>query len=150
MNIKHFLLAAALFATAACSKDEPGTVAVPQKADYAGTLTVTYQGTEYASPGITVKLEPSEDGKQATMTLCKVKFVPQMPVTLDVTVPGIVLNTSSSGTTLTCEKVVPLAMGGEVERYTVTGLKGNLKDDKLSFSLNFGNFPTRFEGTKER
>ncbi len=144
MKFKHFLFAAALFATISCSKEE--TIETPVKADYSGTLTVSFQGNDFTNEGIAVTFEPSEDGNTAALLLHKVKFVPQMPVTIDVTVPDVTLRTTASGTTLYCERVVPLAMGGEIERYTVTNLTGNLSDGKLTFSLNFGDFPASYKG----
>ena len=44
--------------------------------------------------------------------------------------------------------VVPLALNGPVERYMVTGLAGSIKGDEIEFSLNFGDFPTKYRGTK--
>lgn len=40
---------------------------------------------------IEVNFTPSEDGTTATVTIYKIRFVPQMPVTIDVTIPDIKL-----------------------------------------------------------
>ena len=41
-------------------------------------------------------------------------------------------------------------MGGPVARYNVKNFQGSLKGDELSFSLNFGDYPTSFKGTAEQ
>ena len=76
--------------------------------------------------GIRVDFTPSEDGKTATLTMYKIKFVPQMPVTIDVTIPDVALTVSGNTVTLACDGVDPLAMGGPVSRYHVKNLTGTL------------------------
>ena len=78
----------------------------------------------------------------------QIRFVPQMPVIIDITIPGIALNSTDDKIALKCDSVIPQAMGGEVPRYKVTGLKGEIVDDELWFSLNFGSFPTSFRGAR--
>ena len=71
-----------------------------------------------------------------------------MPVRIDVAIPDIQLQEGSDGVfTFSCTNVIPLALGGEYPRYTVTDLKGNVSEQHLSFSLNFGDYPTSFTGT---
>lgn len=131
-----------------CNKlpdEEPVT---PQMADYLGTVTVRYQESDFDNENIEVNFAPDEDGKTASITLYKIRFVPQMPVTIDVTIPNVSLSTSGSVISLSCDNVIPLAMGGEYPRYTVKDLSGELKDGELSFSLLFGDYPTSFRGVK--
>lgn len=71
-----------------------------------------------------------------------------MPVTIDVTIPSIEVSATKDGATLSCASVVPLAMGGEYPRYTVTDFTGSIKGDDMQFSLNFGDYPTVFKGKK--
>ena len=52
------------------------------------------------------------------------------------------------GYSFSCDNVVPLALGGEYPKYTVTALSGTLEGGNLSFGLNFGAYPTRFNGTR--
>ena len=68
-----------------------------------------------------------------------------MPVSLDVSVPGIVVKKTAKGAILTCDSIVPLAMGGEFPNYTVKGFEGEIIDDDLTFSLNFGSTPTSYQ-----
>lgn len=143
-----FLLAALSLFAAGCGKEETETAVTPQQADFTGTVTVTYQEKDYDNPGIRVDFTPSEDGKTATLTMYKIKFVPQMPVTIDVTIPDVALSVSGNTVTLSCDGVDPLAMGGPVSRYHVKNLTGTLTGETLQFSLLFGDYPTRFSGTK--
>ncbi|MBQ7459324.1 MAG: TonB-dependent receptor plug domain-containing protein [Bacteroidales bacterium] len=78
------------------------------------------------------------------------RFIPTMPVTIDVTIPNVNLSVAQDAIILQCDNVVPLAMGGEYPRYTVTALSGSLKGDELEFSLNFGDYPTSFQGVQTK
>ena len=73
-----------------------------------------------------------------------------MPVTIDVTIPGIALQSSAEKVILSCERVIPLAMGGEYPRYTVTDFQGEIIGKELTFSLNFGDYPTSFRGQRDK
>ena len=147
--MKKLLVILAALSLFACSKVEP-ELPVPEKADYKGTVTVIYQDSPFENEDIEVNFTPSEDGKTAEIVIYKIRFVPQMPVTIDVTIPGVSLAATSEGINIECDSVIPLAMGGEYPRYTVTDLKGiQKKDGTLEFSLNFGDYPTSFKGTKQ-
>lgn len=141
------LLTAVLLLTNGCRTPE-AEIQKPAEADYVGTLEVEYEGVINATQDIRVHFQPSENGTTATLTLYKVKFVPQMPVTIDVTVPGVTLTSEAGEIRFSGENIISEAMGGPVERYRVTGLTGTQKDETLRFSLKFGGFPTAFTGTK--
>lgn len=149
MKKNSILLALAAWAVLACNKPEPEKLPVPETADFKGTVTVVYKETPFDNEDIEVNFTPSEDGKTASVTIYKIRFVPQMPVTIDVTIPNIDLTVTKDAILLSCDEVIPLAMGGEYPRYTVTGLTGTQKDDALEFSLHFGDYPTSFKGTRQ-
>ena len=99
------------------------------------------------------------DKTQGTLSLIfeKVKFVPQMPVSLDITVPGVAFKiVSKNKAEISGNGIVPLTGGKEYEMYSVTGLTGEIvddndssrSDDSISFSLKFGNFPTSYSGVE--
>ena len=149
MKIRHLLPAfVAVILLAACGKTDSKEEIIPQTADYTGTVTVLDQGSPFDNENIEVNFTPSEDGTTASITIYKIRFVPQMPVTIDVTIPNVRLNVTEDAILLQCDRAVPLAMGGEYPRYTVTALSGSLKGDALEFSLNFGDYPTSFRGVK--
>ena len=144
--MKKNLFALLALSLIACTKVEPEKLPEPEAADYTGTVTVMFQGEPFDNEGINVNFTPSEDGKTAEITIYKIRFVSQMPVTIDVTIPKINLQSTSEGIILSCEEVIPLAMGGEYPRYKVTELKGKVAGKELKFSLNFGDYPTSFKG----
>ena len=129
-----------------CGKAEPETPIVPEKSDYKGTVTVMYKGEPFDNENIQVNFTPSEDGKTASIVIYQIRFVPQMPVTIDVTIPNVAVQSTTEKILLSCERTIPLAMGGEYPRYTVTDLKGEIVGQEMSFSLNFGDSPTSFQG----
>ena len=129
-----------------CGKETPEKPLVPEESDYVGTVTVIYQEAPFDNENISVNFTPSEDGQAASITLRQIRFVPQMPVTIDVTIPDISLQSTTGKIILSCERTIPLAMGGEYPRYTVTGLQGEIVGKELAFSLRFGDYPTSFKG----
>ena len=129
-----------------CGKAEPETPIVPEMSDYKGTVTVMYKGEPFDNENIQVNFTPSEDGKTASIVIYQIRFVPQMPVTIDVTIPNVAVQSTTEKILLSCERTIPLAMGGEYPRYTVTDLKGKIVGKEMSFSLNFGDSPTSFQG----
>ena len=148
MKLNRMILAFAALALLACNKEEKNETPVAEAGDYKGVVTVEASSGTFDNEDIEVNFTPSEDGATASITINKIRFVPQMPVTIDVTIPNVGLTSTKNGFQLACDNVIPLAMGGEYERYTVTNLTGTLKDDELAFSLNFGSTPTSFMGTK--
>lgn len=150
MKNKHLLTALVAMSMIACGKETTETPLVPEEADYVGTVTVIYNEAPFDNEGIRVNFTPAEDGLTASITLHQIRFVPQMPVTIDVTIPDIALQKSEDKITLSCERCIPLAMGGEYPKYTVTDLRGEIVGEELAFSLNFGDYPTSFKGRIER
>jgi hypothetical protein len=145
-----YLLAALLgLFLVSCEKETPATPLIPEESDYVGTVTVIYQDAPFDNENIRVNFTPSEDVHTASITLHQIRFVPQMPVTIDVTIPGINLQSTTEKVILTCERSIPWAMGGEYPRYTVTGLQGEIVGKELTFSLHFGDYPTSFKGQRE-
>ena len=148
MKINHSVLALATLLILSCGKEMPETPVEPVESDYTGTVTVVYQDAPFDNENIRVNFTPAEDGRSASLTIHQIRFVPQMPVTIDVTVPDILLTSSPQKIQLSCERTIPLAMGGEYPRYTVTDLQGEIVGDELSFSLHFGDYPTSFKGRR--
>lgn len=148
--MKHRLFASLFILLAvACGKKELDEPVVPVPADYVGTVSVDYNDTTFDNENISVSFDPAADGTTASLLIHQIKFVPQMPVTIDVTIPSITLQTSGRKILLSCGSVAPLALGGEMPRYQVTEFTGEVEDGRLTFSLNFGDYPTRFTGTKQ-
>ncbi len=144
--LKAFLFAAVLVVAAACSKNEPvKIIETPTETVYSGTMTVVADGKDNVSENVNVNVGFKDDGT-ATIIFNKVKFVPQMPVSLDVTVPGVKCETRENEIILSGNDIVPLAMGMPYERYKVTSLNGKIIAGKLTVSLNFGGYATSYAG----
>jgi len=144
-KILFFLVCAALLAS--CKQPQPEVPLQPEPGTYLGKVSVEYEGSSFDTDGIYVQFSPAEDGKTASIEIRKIKFVPKMPVTIDVTIPDVVLAVGEDQIFLSCDNVIPLAMGGEYPRYKVSGLTGTVKGDELKFSLKFGDSPTAYTGT---
>ena len=112
-------------------------------------MTVEYLGEAFDNENISVKFTPSESGTTADITIYQIKFVPQMPVTIDVTIPSVTVSAASGTISFSGDNIVPWALGGEMPRYLVTGLSGRIEGKEISFSLSFGDYPTRFSGREQ-
>lgn len=144
--LNAFLIAAVSVVAAACSKNEPvKIIETPAETVYSGTLTVVAAGKDNVSENVKVNVNLQEDGT-ATIIFNKVKFVPQMPVSLDVTVPGVKCEIRKNEIILSGNDIVPLAMGMPYAKYKVTSLSGKIIAGKLTVSLNFGEFATSYVG----
>ena len=109
--LNAFLIAAALTVAAACSKNEPvKIIETPTETVYSGTMTVVADGKDNVSENVNVNVSLQDDGA-ATIIFNKVKFVPQMPVSLDVTVPGVKCECRENEIILSGNDIVPTAMG---------------------------------------
>ncbi|MBO7049945.1 MAG: hypothetical protein J6W42_04950 [Bacteroidaceae bacterium] len=139
-------IAAVLAGCDKLEKENEEPVSVLKSTDYSGTLTVNASSGAFDTDSIKVSFNATERADSASIILYKVKFSPRMPVSLDVTIPGIVVKKTEKGAILSCDSIVPLAMGGEYPNYTVKGFQGEIMDDLLTFSLNFGSTPTSYQG----
>lgn len=144
--LNAFLIAAVSVVAAACSKNEPvKIIETPAETVYSGTMTVVADGKDNVSENVNVNVSLQDDGT-ATIIFNKVKFVPQMPVSLDVTVPGVKCEIRKNEIILSGNDIVPLAMGMSYAKYKVTSLSGKIIAGKLTVSLNFGEFATSYVG----
>lgn len=144
--LNAFLIAVVSVVAAACSKNEPvKIIETPAETVYSGTMTVVAGGKDNVSDNVNVNVNLQDDGT-ATIIFNKVKFVPQMPVSLDVTVPGVKCECRENEIILSGNDIVPLAMGMPYAKYKVTSLSGKITAGKLTVSLNFGEFATSYVG----
>ena len=94
-----FAFMAAMFVSAttiSCTKDDDDKDNdVVEAETFSGKLTVTFKGSDFTTDNTIVRVSDvvfsNSDKTQGTLSLIfeKVKFVPQMPVSLDITVPGV-------------------------------------------------------------
>lgn len=120
---------------------------------YSGIMNVVYEGEDFEQDGIEVQLGFNADSTMMDMKLVKVKFVPAMPVRIDVTVMEIpVIKEGGGEFSFYGDGIVPWAMGGPYDTYRVDSLEGKLNRGKLEFSMLFYNtkkqegYPTSYSG----
>lgn len=147
-KIIAMLFAAVMFT--ACNNDEGRDDQLDGTAVFTGSLTVTYQGNDIVTDNVRVEVDFDDDGKNADICFYGVKFVPQMPVSIDVEIPDVPYVMSGDDKyTFNADGIVPVSGEAEVPfpQYTVNGLKGVLGNANLELSLSFGDFPTKYSGT---
>lgn len=115
---------------------------------YVGTMTVDQNdGTFYTQQDVEVDYE-IKNGK-LNFVMYKVKFANGMPLKLDMVVEGVdYFHTAVGGYTLSGDGIIPYAMGGPFEKFTITKLTGEI--DPRSFTLEFmcGEYPVTYSGAK--
>ena len=142
-RILAFLLA--LTALAACSKEPQPVATTDTSGQYRGTVSVDYEDTVYDNENILVSLKEEEGG--LTLMIYDIKFVPQMPLTVTVTIKGIPFYRYGDRLEFSGDNIVPYSGILPFKSRTVYGLEGVARDKELTFSLRFGDSPTRFHGS---
>lgn len=143
--------------TAACllsACEKAPTVITDDSPEYTGKMVVVYEGENFEQTGIKVLGEFNEYKTSVDIKLQKVKFVPAMPVRIDVTIMDIPIVSSGEGTwTFEGNDITPWAMGGPYETYRVDDLHGTITENSIEFSLGFyntkkqENYPTTYSGS---
>ena len=154
--MKQFKFLAALLIAgatlAACDKDDKNDEPTPAEttsSSFKGTLIVDQNdGTNYTQENVVVDYAITDTAGFA-LTFYQVSFSERMPVKLDMTIPNVSYVMIGSEITLAGNKIVPLAMGGEFPKYTITNLTGTIADGTLSVSMNCGAYPMVFTGAAE-
>lgn len=148
MNMKRILpalFAAALsLAPVACGTDEPEVVLPETTGELTGSFSiVNSDGTTFAMDNIRSDYEIL-DGT-VDITLYEISFSPRMPMTLDMTIPGVKISQVSGGYSLSADSIVPLALGRPFEQYMVTKLSGTLTTTGLSLKMDIGGCPSEYK-----
>ena len=145
-------LVAALCMLASC--EEAPTEIIDNSPKYKGEMTVVYDGKDFEQEGINVQVEFNEEQTSVDIKLHKVKFVPAMPVTIDVTILDVPAVKSEDGTwSFYGDGITPWAMGGPYKNYRADQLSGTISGSVLDFSLDFHNvkkgesYPTSYTGS---
>ena len=143
------LAVAAIFITA-CGKDNNPELPVIEDGTYVGTMTVlSLPGGPvlHKQENVTIKIEKGT-GDIIEMEMFAVRFAPTMPMSLDVTVPGISITATATGYSLQGDNIVPLAAGGLFPQFTMKNIEGSLTSRNLTFSMICGTFPLSFTGAE--
>lgn len=114
---------------------------------YKGSMTVDQNdGTVYTQEGVEVDYEIK--GDKLNFVMYKVKFANGMPIKLDMVVEGINYTEVNGTYTITGDGIVPYAMGGPFEKYTITNLTGVITDTEFTLDFMCGEYPVTYEGAK--
>ena len=114
---------------------------------YKGTMVVDQNdGTLYTQEDVEVDYE-IKDGK-LNFVMYQVKFAKGMPLKLDMVVEGADYVDNDGSYTISGDGIVPYAMGGPFEKFTITELKGSITDTTYTMEFMCGEYPVTYEGTK--
>lgn len=137
----------------ACDKDDEPEKELPTPTpvqnSYLGTVTVDQNdGTVFKQQNVEVKYDIADiAGSKLDIYMYKVKFAEGMPINLDMTIPAVDFTVSGERIDISGDGIVPLAMGGEFPRYTITDLSGTIENGTMSLSMTCGVFPLSYVGT---
>lgn len=115
---------------------------------YKGVLAVDQNdGTMFYKEDVEVDYE-LRDGK-LNFVMYKVKFAKGMPITLDMVVEGVDYTEAPDGRLiLSGDGLVPYALGGPFEKYTITELNGDITDSSMSLEFMCGEYPVTYDGER--
>lgn len=114
---------------------------------YKGTMVVDQNdGTIYTQEDVEVDYE-IKDGK-LNFVMYQVKFAKGMPLKLDMVVEGADYVENDGTYTISGDGIVPYAMGGPFEKFTITELNGTITDTEFEMEFMCGEYPVTYAGTK--
>lgn len=114
---------------------------------YKGTMVVDQNdGTFYTQDDVEVDYE-IKDGK-LNFVMYQVKFAKGMPLKLDMVVEGADYVDNDGSYTISGDGIIPYAMGGPFEKFTITKLNGTITDTEFEMEFMCGEYPVTYEGTK--
>jgi hypothetical protein len=118
-----------------------------EKECYIGTMTVDQNdGTFYTQEDVEVDYEII-DGK-LNFVMYDVKFAKAMPLKLNMVVEGVDCLGAIGNYVLAGNGIVPYAMGGPFEKFTITELVGAITNNTMTLSFKCGEYPVTYEGRK--
>ena len=151
MNKLRLLFSIALISIAFVACENGDNNALPPKPEigecYTGTMTVDQNdGTFYTQDDVQVDYEILDD--KLNFVMYKVKFADGMPIKLDMVVEGVDCIGAVGHYVLAGDNIIPYAMGGPFEKFTITNLVGVITDHTMTLSFLCGEYPVTYNGTK--
>ena len=132
----------ALLLILSCEKEstsQPQKPVIDNKA-YVGAMTVDQNdGTSFTQDIV--------DDAHMTIVMDGAKFAAAMPMSLTMTIAHVEYSSTSTGYTLSGNNIVPEAMGGPFEQFTITNLSGNISVDSMTLDFICGAYPVTFTGS---
>ena len=144
-----FLLVAAALTFAACENGHENNLPnnPNHKECYEGKMVVDQNdGSFYEQNSVEVDYE-IYDGK-INFAMYKVKFASGMPLKLDMVVEGVDFEENNGVYTLSADGIVPYAMGGPFEQFTITKLTGVITETTMTLDFLCGEYPVTYSGSR--
>lgn len=151
MRLRNIILGATsllLFATSCENGNNNDLPNNPDNDCYKGTMVVDQNdGTFYTQNDVEVDYE-IKSGK-LNFVMYKVKFASGMPIKLDMVVEGADIMENADGSySVSGDGLVPYAMGGPFEKFTITELTGEITEDSMTLDFMCGEYPVEYDGAK--
>lgn len=112
---------------------------------YFGLLTDINDSETFTMDNVEASVTRAETDSSYTIKLYRVKFATAMPVKLDIVIPGVAIDSDGH---ISGDNIVPYAMGGAYDKYTIRDLTGSRTDSTLSLAMTIGSYPTTYEGRR--
>lgn len=118
----------------------------PVETHYTGTINVNFKGQATDTEGVDCGVLKDDNKKTIDLNLYQVKFVPQMPLTIDLTIPSISFQESNNEIKFSADSIAPTMGGNPYPQYAATNLTGMIIGDSIWFHCSFGDYPTTYQG----
>ena len=129
-----------------CDTGDNNLPTKPVEECYIGTLSVDQNdGTFYHQSNVKTTYEISAEGR-LSFAMYNVKFAEGMPIKLNMFVDGVAFTEEDGQYTLSGNGLVPYAMGGPFEKFTITNLTGTLTEESFSLEFLCGEYPVTYNG----
>ena len=130
-----------------CKKDDKGVAAGVYAFD--GMITTRAEDVDYTTEDVAVKVDYDKEAGTASVLLRQVKFVPWMPVTLDLLLQDVRATSNGTVVSLSGRDILPVEYPSmaEADDYFVTSLGGSLTEHSLELSLSFDDYTVKYTGS---
>ena len=129
-----------------CDTGDNNLPTKPVEECYIGPLSVDQNdGTFYYQSNVKTTYEIRAEGR-LSFAMYNVKFAEGMPIKLNMFVDGVAFMEEDGQYTLSGNGLVPYAMGGPFEKFTITNLTGTLTEESFSLEFLCGEYPVTYNG----
>lgn len=118
----------------------------PVETRYTGTINVNFKGQATDTEGVDCGVLKDDNKKTIDLNLYQVKFVPQMPLTIDLTIPSVSFQESNNEIKFSADSIAPTMGGNPYPDYAAKNLTGMIIGDSIWFHCSFGDYPTTYQG----
>lgn len=129
-----------------CDTGDNNLPTKPVEECYIGPLSVDQNdGTFFYQSNVKATYEIRAEGR-LSFAMYNVRFAEGMKIKLNMFVDGVAFTEEDGQYTLSGNGLVPYAMGGPFEKFTITNLTGTLTDENFSLEFLCGEYPVTYSG----